>query len=101
MVTGVEDEGLHADPPALELAEDGAQLRQRVASVLMVAKNCLLHALQRQISRPLEWSLEQPRHLGGGCGRGGGSSKEDEEPQLEPWQSPGASYPRGAERWRR
>lgn len=40
-LTCVDGEGLHADPPAVDFPKNRAQLRKRVASVVMVAENCM------------------------------------------------------------
>jgi hypothetical protein len=52
--TCVDGKVLHADPPAVELAKDGAVLRERVAPVVMVAENCMEHRAQIRILNLLQ-----------------------------------------------
>ena len=44
-LTCVNYKGLHADPLVVEVAKYGAQLHKSVASVVMVAKNCMIDGL--------------------------------------------------------
>jgi hypothetical protein len=41
VLTCIDNKGLHADPSAIDVAKDWAQLRKSVTSVVMIAKNCM------------------------------------------------------------